>query len=64
MIKRLIVLSVLAFVAFGCQGSDAPTDVEEIQKEAASQVPKDLGTVPPEKAQEGLKQMGGAKKGG
>ena len=61
MIYRVVLLLTVAFAMFGCSGGDAPTDVTEIQKEANKDVPKDLGTVSPDKAQEGMQSMGGAK---
>gem|GEM_PF-2848728 len=39
-------------------GSATPADIAQIQREMRAQTPSDLGTVPPEKAQAGLRMMG------
>lgn len=61
----VICLAWSVFAAVGCKSEEvAPTDVSQIQKEAKSGVPSNLGTVPPEKATAGAVNFGAKKKGG
>jgi len=62
---RALAATSLAVALVGCasDGGASPSDVKDIQAEMKSQAPKDLGTVPPEKATAGV-QMAGGKKGG
>lgn len=59
----LLTMSLLAGVLLGgCGSGDGQTDVKAIQQEAASQVPKGIGTPDPAVVSQG--RMGSPQKGG